>query len=149
MSASKAAIVAMPVGVRGDAGDVWRAAIGCGGVVGARGWPLAVHVCYESRLLPRRRACDEDKYCRAMQRQNMSLRRARARVAAISLCRIAHASSVLRMCSRTPVCHVAIKRQRLSRLARFLLSADKDAQRMYYKLPIKVLKRRLDASCDQ
>ena len=78
----------------------------------------------------------------------LSMRRARAHVAAISLCRIAHASSVLRMCSRTPVCHVAIKRQRLS-LARFLLSADKDAQRMYYKLPIKVLKRRLDASCDR
>ena len=70
MSASKAAIVSMPVGVRGDAGDVWRAAIGCGGFAGARGWPLAVHVCCESRLLPRRRACDEHKYCRAMQRQN-------------------------------------------------------------------------------
>ena len=60
----------MPVGVRGDAGDVWRAAIGCGGFVGARGWPLAVHLCYESRLLPRRRASDEHKYWRAMQRQN-------------------------------------------------------------------------------
>ena len=60
----------MPVGVRGDAGDVWRAAIGCGGVVAARGWPVAVHVCCESRLLPRRRAGDEHKYCRAMQRQN-------------------------------------------------------------------------------
>jgi len=106
-------------GVRGDAGDVWRAAIGCGGVVGARGWPLAVHVCCESRLLPWRRACDEHKYCRAMQRQNMSMRCARARVAGISLCSIAHASSILRMCSRTLVCHVCVERQHLSRLARF------------------------------
>ena len=97
MSASKAAIVAMPVGVRGDAGDVWRAAIGCGGFVGARGWPDAVHVCYESRLLPPRRACDEHKYWRAM-KLRCSKNDARARAAATEFCR--HLSTRLETCSR-------------------------------------------------
>ena len=65
--------------------------------VGARGWPVAVHMCYESRLLAARRACDEDKYWRAM-KLRCSKNDARARAAATEFCR--HLSTRLETCSR-------------------------------------------------